>query len=333
MNRHEFQQQVRHFRAGKISLDQLTDRVFAGANQLGSAPVFTEAMEAVVATLADQGELPALKLRPVDAHKGSFGRVLLIGGSRGMGGAIALSAMAALRSGSGLVTAAIPESVADTVASFDPCIMTLPCRDNGGQFSSLPSILKQQLPLSDVIAIGPGMGRGVDRYFLESVLGVDKPVVIDADAIHVLADAHLAISKRSAPTILTPHPGEFSNLTNQEYADRAATEQAADLFAKENACVMVLKGHRTLVTDGTTNYRNESGNVGMASAGSGDVLTGVIASLVGQGYSAFEAATLGVYLHGRAGDFAAEELGAVSMVASDILDSLSDAFQAHGNAT
>ena len=342
MNRYQFEQHARHFRSGSISLQQLSDLVFAGVNKAEPPVEILEAVEVIesadfVASAAEEPpeemaydiSLPSIKIRPTDAHKGDFGRVLAIGGSRGMGGSIALTSMAAMRSGSGLVTAAIPESIAETVAGFDPCLMTLPCRDSNGHFSSVPTKLKEMLPTVDAIAIGPGMGREVDRYFLEAVLGTDLPVVMDADAINVFADAHLSVSKRNAATVLTPHPGEFSNLTNHEYADRTEMESAAVAYAKEHSCVMVLKGSQTLVTDGTKRYANQSGNVGMATAGSGDVLTGVIASLLGQGYAAFEAAVLGVHLHGRAGDVAAQEFGTVGLVATDILNAIAEAIHLH----
>jgi len=153
--------------------------------------------------------------------------------------------------------------------------MTMPCRESDGHFSSVPAELKKSLEIADVIAVGPGMGREVDRYFLEAILEVSQTVVIDADAIHVLADAHMAISKREAATILTPHPGEFSNLTNRKYETRGEMESAAKEFAASNSCVVALKGQGTFVTNGQRDFINRSGNVGLATAGSGDVLTGV----------------------------------------------------------
>lgn len=330
MKRHQFQQHARHFRSGRISLNELTDLVYGDSKEVAAVTMAKEAQDEVVASIATAGgeaSLPEMKPRPINAHKGVFGRVLAIGGSRGMGGAIGLTAMAALRSGSGLATAAIPESIATIVAGFDPCIMTVPCRDSDGHFSSVTDDLRKQMESADVIAIGPGMGREVDRYFLEAVLDSTKPVVVDADAIHVLADARLPIAKRNSATVLTPHPGEFSNLMNKEYSDRAEMESAAIEYAKENKCIVVLKGHRTLVTDGVREFRNASGNVGMATGGSGDVLTGVVASLIGQNYGAFDAAVLGVHVHGRAGDFAAEQFGDVSMVALDVLECLPAAFK------
>lgn len=344
MKRHQFEQHARHFRSGRISLNQLIDLVFGDGKELavlGAAPE----PEIVMASVADVGEgaeegvkgdgdaggggvfVPALKPRPIDGHKGDFGRVLLIGGSRSMAGAISLSSMAALRSGSGVVVAAVPEEVSQVVAGFDPCVITVPCRDSDGHFSSVTEGLKKQMQSADVVAVGPGMGREVDRYFMQAILELEQPLVIDADGIHSLAESHALIGSRKGVTVLTPHPGEFSNLTNKQYADRAEMEAAATVYAKENGCVMVLKGRRTLVTDGVRQYRNESGNAGMATAGSGDVLTGVITSLIGQGYDPFNASVLGVYVHGRAGDFAAEQFGEISMVATDVLDSLTSAFK------
>ena len=328
MKRHQFEQHARHFRSGRISLNQLIDFVYGDAKEVAVVDARLDD-DVVTASVANEVSVPGLKPRPVDAHKGDFGRVLFVGGSLGMAGAISLSAMAALRSGSGLVTAAIPESIAQVVAGFDPCLMTIPCRDSNGHFSSVTEDLKTQLEVADVVAVGPGMGREVDRYFLQAVLEVSQPIVIDADGLHLLADSHALFGKREGATVLTPHPGEFSNLTNKDYSSRAEMESEAVKFAKEQNSIIVLKGNRTLVTDGTREYRNVSGNAGMATAGSGDVLTGVIASLVGQGYDAFSAALLGVHVHGRAGDFAAEKCGQTSMVASDVLDCLAAAFKSH----
>lgn len=332
MNRHQFEQHARHFRAGRISLNQLIDLVYGDGKQIAVVADTAKQEsdgEVVVASVANEVPVPALKPRPVDAHKGNFGRVLLIGGSRSMAGAVSLSAMAALRSGSGLVTAAVPEVISEVVAGFDPCIMTVACRDSDGHFSSVTDGLKKQMAVADVVAVGPGMGREVDRYFMQAIMELEQPLVIDADGIHSLAESHALISGRKGATVLTPHPGEFSNLTNKEYADRSEMESAAVAWAAEQGCVVVLKGHQTLVTDGVRQFRNASGNVGMATAGSGDVLTGVIASLIGQGHDPFESSVLGVHVHGRAGDFAAEKFGHVSMVASDILDSLAAAFKSH----
>lgn len=328
MKRHQFEQHARHFRSGRISLNQLIDLVYGDAKEV--AVVGAESTDDVVmAQAANDVAVPALKPRPVDAHKGDFGRVLLIGGSRGMAGAISLSGMAALRSGSGLVTAAIPDSIADVAAGFDPCLMTIPCRDSKGHFSSVTDDLKKAMEVADVIAIGPGMGREVDRYFLQSILEATQPIVVDADGLHLLAESHALFRNRKGATVLTPHPGEFSNLANKEFGNRNDMEAAAVNFAKEQKCVVVLKGHQTLVTDGSREYRNVSGNAGMATAGSGDVLTGVVASLIGQGYEPFEASVMGVHVHGRAGDFAAEKYGQVAMVASDVLNSLASAFKSH----
>lgn len=329
MKRHQFEQHARHFRSGRISLNQLTELVFGDAKEVAIV-VQAKDGDTVMASIDNEVSVPPLRQRPVDAHKGDFGRVLLVGGSRGMAGAISLSAMAALRTGSGLVTAAVPESIGEIVAGFDPCVMTISCRDSDGHFSTMNSDdLKQQLQTADVIAMGPGMGRDVDRYFIQSLLESTQPLVIDADGLFLIAESHSLLSNRKAPTVLTPHPGEFENLANKKFESRGEMEAAAIEYASEKKCIVVLKGHNTLVTDGARKYHNETGNAGMATGGSGDVLTGVIASLIGQGHAAFDAAVLGVHLHGRAGDFAAEKFGVVSMVASDILDSLAAATKSH----
>ena len=199
MKRHQFEQHARHFRSGRISLNQLTELVFGDAKEVAvvvSSDAVTD--DTLVASIDNEVSVPALKSRPVDAHKGDFGRVLMIGGSRGMAGAISLSAMAALRAGSGLVTTAIPESIADVVAGFDPCMMTISCRDSDGHFSSMNSDeLKKQLQTADVIAMGPGMGREVDRYFVNALLDVAQPLVIDADGLYLLDQSHTLIANRT----------------------------------------------------------------------------------------------------------------------------------------
>lgn len=326
MKRHQFEQHARHFRSGTISLNQLIDMVYGSGKEIAVIPP-SEAPVAVQVA-GESYPFPKLKRRPTDAHKGDFGSILLVGGCRGMAGAISLAAMAAMRSGSGRVTVAVPESIADVVAGFDPCYMTLPCPDSSGHFSiGVRNEISETMENNDVVAIGPGMGREVDRLVLEALLETDKPLVIDADGLFLIGKHSMRIEDRKAPTILTPHEGEFSALVGGTFTSRTETEAAAIEFAKNKSVTMVLKGHGTLVTDGTQTYRNQTGNPGMATGGSGDVLTGVIASLLGQGYGPMDAAVLGVCLHGKAGDLAAESLGVASMVATDILDALADAFK------
>jgi NAD(P)H-hydrate epimerase len=270
-----------------------------------------------------------LPTRDEQSHKGDFGRVLMIGGSRGMSGAIAMSGIAALRSGSGLLKIATPDSIQDSVAGFSPCLMTVGIESKKGHFNS-GSIdqLLEEAEWADVVAIGPGLGRYdsqqkiVETFYSE----LPQPLIVDADALNLLADSEAALTQHKGLRVLTPHPGEFQRLQECKTTDRETMADMAVEMAYEAQVTVVLKGHRTLVTDGNERFLNRTGNPGMATAGSGDVLTGVIASLVGQGLDPFEASRLGVHLHGMAGDIAAEAVGQTSMIATDLIDSLPAAF-------
>lgn len=274
----------------------------------------------------------AIKLptRDEHSHKGDFGRVLMIGGSRGMSGAIAMSGIAALRSGSGLLKIATPDSIQESVASFSPCLMTVGVESKKGHFGS-GSIdqLLEEAEWADVIAIGPGMGRfRSQQKIVETLYGeLPQPLIVDADALNLLADSDAALTQHKGLRVLTPHPGEFQRLQECKTTDRETMADMAAEMAFESQVAVVLKGHQTLVTDGNERFVNRTGNPGMATAGSGDVLTGIIASLVGQGLEPFEASRLGVHLHGLAGDIAAESVGQTSLIATDVIESLPAAFQ------
>ena len=276
-------------------------------------------------------ELPSLPPRDAETHKGDYGRALLVGGSRGMTGAIALSGLAALRGGAGLVTLAVPESVLDVVASFNPCYITVPLPehdDRPGQICA-PARTKIQALADNAtcVACGPGMGRsaGLDLLVAWLYEHLPQPLVIDADGLNGLANRPQGLADPGGPRILTPHPGEFRRLVGDKRFDRATAEAKSMELAREHQFVIVLKGHRTFVTDGERKYYNTTGNPGMATGGSGDVLTGIITALVCQGLATFEAAQLGAYLHGRAGDLAAEALGQAGMIASDQIQFLPQA--------
>jgi NAD(P)H-hydrate epimerase len=286
-------------------------------------------------------ELKGLPQRPEDSHKGDYGKLLLIGGSCTMPGAIALSAMASLRSGAGLVTVATAEVVHSIVAGFDPCVMTIPlcCSSNGTIKENADSLSQSvgSMGQYDAIAIGPGLGKSTDLMSLVSELYEKNrgPLIVDADALNLLAGESGGLPVPNGPRVLTPHEGEFVRLMQNNHdglnvdgvLTREDFEQAAFDLAGESQSVIALKGNVTFVTDGTMKWHNNTGNAGMATAGSGDVLTGVITALVGQGMNVCEAVQLGVQVHGRAGDLAAAELGKVSMTALDIIDFLSVAFQ------
>ncbi len=277
--------------------------------------------------------LPVLKPRVQDGHKGLYGTVLVIAGGRGMAGAAALCGASALRSGAGLVRVATAAEVQPTVASFEPCYMTYPLpHDSEGLIRLEPSIpaLERLIASADVVALGPGLGQSDDirklvRWVIEST---DKPTVIDADGLNALAVEPGLLSALSRPVILTPHPGEFARLTGADVAAVQADRinSAARFAVTSEHLVIVLKGAGTVVTDGKRFYVNRTGNPGMATGGAGDVLTGVIAALVGQRLPAFESAQLGVYIHGLAGDIARDQSGMIGMIAGDIVDSLPDAF-------
>lgn len=276
--------------------------------------------------------LPLLSPRRADAHKGDFGRALLIGGSRGMSGAISLAGKAALRSGAGLVTLAVPSCVHDVVASLEPSYMTHGLADTSGQIAD--SSADAALALTGdatAVGLGPGLGRlgGIANLVERLYRAVQQPMVVDADALFALSERLDAMKSPSAARILTPHPGEFERLTGKRPRDAERIEAASELASAGGSnTVVVLKGHQSVITDGSRFSMNRTGNPGMATGGTGDVLTGVITALLCQGLEPFDAARLGVHAHGLAGDLAAEELGQVSMVASDLIDYLPKAFRA-----
>jgi ADP-dependent NAD(P)H-hydrate dehydratase len=277
--------------------------------------------------------LPVLPPRRPESHKGDFGRALLVGGSRGMTGAIALAGMAALRSGAGLVTLAVPDTCLEVAAGFEPCYMTvpLPCDDEGRlSWASHERIVDLARPAT-CVALGPGLGRSrdLDRLVAWLYQNVAQPIVVDADALNALSVDPDHLAHPAGPRILTPHPGEFRRLIgdqDQRFGPNDLTGEAIRV-AQQHNMVLVLKGHRTLVTDGQRCFFNTTGNPGMSTGGAGDVLTGVVTALVCQGLAPFEAAQLGVYVHGLAGDLAAEQRGQVSLTAADLVRCLAAAFQ------
>ncbi len=271
-------------------------------------------------------QIPAAPLRSDEAHKGDCGRVLVVAGSRGMSGAACLAGKAALRGGAGLVTVAVPFGILEVVAGYEPSYLTLglPDDDHGRIHSSASGQLSRALLKQSSFAVGPGLGQSPALLELVADLyrTVPLPGVFDADALNLLAKrSYLLKRPADAPVrILTPHVGEFARLTelSVETIQANRTQHAAD-FALKNNLIVVLKGKNTVITDGRRVAINTTGNSGMATGGTGDVLTGVLASLLAQGMSGFDAAQLGVHLHGLAGDLAAEELSKPGMIASDLL--------------
>ena len=278
-------------------------------------------------SLTIDNSIPAWPLRSREAHKGDFGRVLLIGGSRGMSGAIGLSGMAALRAGAGLVTIATANRCLETVASLNPCYMTLALDDDAQgriaepQLASITSAINR----SDVIAVGPGLGRSdlLTQMVKRLDQSLTQPLVIDADALFALSpmrDRKPAAGLR----VMTPHAAEFERMTGQTYSNRLAMEQAAIDWARSQHAVVVLKGAGTLVTDGERAWRASVGHPGMASGGMGDVLTGMIAALLAQPLDSWQAIRLAVHWHGLSGDCAALRGSEPSLTALDVIDSLAE---------
>lgn len=255
-------------------------------------------------------------------HKGDFGKILLLCGSRGYTGAAALSAMGALRTGAGLVFLGVPESIyaIEACKLNEPVVFPLPDVDGMLSEQAIPDILNR-LPRLDAVLIGCGLGQSQGTMaVLKAVLeNAECPVVVDADGINLLARNINLLRERTAPTILTPHDGEFARLGGVLAGDRMAS--ARD-FAEQTGCILLLKGHRTCISDGKVCYENTTGNPGMAVGGSGDVLAGMIVSLLGQGIAPLEAAACGAWLHGAAGDLCASQLGQYGMLPTDMLNVL-----------
>ncbi len=259
-------------------------------------------------------------------HKGDCGKVLVIAGSLGMSGAAVLSSYAALRSGAGLVTAAIPKSIHEVVAKSIHEAMTIPLKETDGSISksAIPD-MENALNAADVCAIGPGLSRKEDIIeVVAAVLSSGVPCVVDADALYALKDNMQILKDKKGAAVLTPHPMEMSRLTGYTLEEiEKNRENVAIELAKEYNVTVVLKGHKTVIAspDGEAHI-NTTGNNGMATGGSGDVLTGIIAAFIAQGVKPYEAAVLSVFIHGMAGDVAADKKGEFSLIAGDIIEEL-----------
>jgi NAD(P)H-hydrate epimerase len=250
-----------------------------------------------------------------------------------MSGAAAIAAKSALRSGAGLVNLAVPKSILPIVAAIEPSYTTAPlAEDRSGKICAraVRDILNLAAQ-SDAAAFGPGIGKSnaLQSIVLALIAQKDLRLVIDADGLNNLAKDPTWPSRKNASLILTPHPGEFKKLWNGLFRKQMPDDRTdrATALAEKTGCTIVLKGAATVVTGQDKVYVNTTGNPGMATAGAGDVLTGVITALAGQGLSDFDAAVLGVYLHGLAGDIAVKKIGTVSLIATDIIKGLPKAFK------
>lgn len=278
-------------------------------------------------------DLPHLPRRDAAGHKGTYGKVLVVAGSRGMSGAAVLCGRAALRSGAGLVQVACPHDVQNVVAAAYPAYTTFGIRQHtDGTFGDgTAEEVVELAEAADVVVIGPGLGRAPGTVtFVRQVLAdlTRATVLLDADGLFAVSPFRPEMTSDSATLIMTPHPGEFARLTGRDAPTTdLERELAAVRFARTFGGIMLLKGAGTVVTDGVNVYRNTTGNPGMGTGGSGDVLSGVIAALVGQGLGALDAAVLGAWVHGRAGDLGAAVLGQTALTAPDLLDHLPAAFK------
>jgi ADP-dependent NAD(P)H-hydrate dehydratase len=251
--------------------------------------------------------VPRLPARAAEGHKGDYGHVVIVGGSRGMAGAVGLAAMAALRSGSGLVSVAVPEPSLAIVAGYEPSYMTWPLpadeagRVAGGAFSALEPLLKR----ATAVAVGPGIGRSeaLTGLVFELFESLELPLVVDADGLNALAERAWPVPR--AARLLTPHPGEYRRLCPDAPRDRSELDAHALKWGEAKQVTLILKGHRSLIADAGKASWNSTGNPGMATGGTGDVLTGIVTALIGQGLAPGEAARLACHVHGRAGDLAA----------------------------
>lgn len=266
--------------------------------------------------------LSILPDRDICGHKGDFGKILLLCGSRGFTGAAYLAAMGALRTGAGLTFLGVPESIyeIEAVKLNEPVVFPLADLDGKLSEAAIPDIL-ERLPKMDAVLIGPGLGQSEGTFaVVKTVLeNAQCPVVLDADGINLTAAHKDILRGRTNPTVLTPHTGEFARLGGDPKADRRA---AAEAMARDLGCILLLKGHNTVITDGERTYINPTGNPGMAVGGSGDVLSGIIVSLLGQGIAPLEAAACGAWLHGAAGDICADGIGQYGMLPTDMLNVL-----------
>ncbi|MDR1485767.1 MAG: NAD(P)H-hydrate dehydratase [Planctomycetaceae bacterium] len=285
-------------------------------------------------------ELPKYVVREENSHKGTFGIVLGVGGCFGMAGSVAMAGRAGLLVGAGLSRLAVPKTILNTVAGFYPESTTIPLPEdrNGKIATNAFNKLIQNTITATSLFIGTGLGRsaGLDKLvpkFLQQLDILEKPngIVVDADALNALS-GQMPVFKRQN-IIFTPHSAELKRLIQNNQCQNIPDENdlinrinVTKIFAKNYNVIVVLKGHKTIITDGINVFiNNKTGNAGMATGGSGDVLTGMIAGLIARGFSVFNAAKLGVYLHGAAGDIAAKKYGQESLTATNILETIPNA--------
>ncbi|MBN2307428.1 MAG: NAD(P)H-hydrate dehydratase [Candidatus Hydrogenedentes bacterium] len=274
-----------------------------------------------------------LPARPPESHKGTFGHVLILAGSRGFTGAARLAATAAGRSGAGLVTVGVPESLGDVVGAALLEAMSLPLPETEAESFSAAAVAPALASAAarQAVVLGPGISQHPEtrQFVLDFVRQCPTPLLIDADGLNALSAAPEVLNEAAARVVVTPHPGEMARLCGQSVGEvQRARERTAAQFAERHGYVVVLKGQRSVIAaeDGICRV-NPTGNAGLATGGTGDVLSGLIGGLMAQGMDAFNAAVLGVYVHGKAGDLAAERMTQRGMLAGDVLDAIPQAWR------
>ncbi|MGC8977382.1 MAG: NAD(P)H-hydrate dehydratase [Candidatus Ratteibacteria bacterium] len=269
-----------------------------------------------------------LKDREKNTHKGNYGHLFIIGGSPGLTGAVCLAGMSALRSGCGLVTIGIPEGLNQIIEIKLTEVMSLPLPETPDHYFSVDAFEKTIEFIdkkADSVLIGPGISLHPEtkKFVMKIIPEIKKPLIIDADALKIISENLEVLKILKEKPILTPHPGEMSYLTGLKVEEIQRNRKViAENFAKRYNAILILKGYRTVVTDGENTYINLTGNPGMATAGAGDVLAGIIGGLLATGEEKFISAKYGVLIHGLAGDLAKKEKGEISLIASDIIEKL-----------
>ena len=321
------------FMAPKVGLFLYPGNTFTGEVKvvnIGIPYTLIEEVPSQIFSIEKEEMSKLLPIRPMRSNKGTYGKVLAIGGSLGMSGAISLTSLAAYRVGCGTVTAVVPWSIIEIMQVKLTEVMSLPMAENDGFFDiAAKGQLQEVIKKYNIVAIGPGMGRtNATLEMLKVVLASDKPCVIDADALYFIPLVLDLLKQRKAPTLLTPHPGEMARMTGKSIEEILENPVSyAQKFAKDFGVILLLKIEKTVIADWSGNiYINRCGNQGMAKGGSGDALTGIVAGLLAQHMAPIDAAKLGVYLQTRAADLAKEELSQYSYLASDTIMFLSRVF-------
>ncbi len=270
-----------------------------------------------------------LPQRAADAHKYSCGSLLVIAGSATMPGAAALVGLAALRAGAGVVSVLTAPEAQPIVASFSPCLMVDRLSESPADLDAAREKINASTKNKQVLAFGPGLGRDprLQPLAVELYETFSGCLVIDADGLNLLADARCILARHAGPRILTPHLGEFRRLIGNANLDIHAARQHVAKFADEHKVVTLLKGPHSRISDGQRSHDNPTGNAALATAGSGDVLAGIVAGLAAQGLEPWQAAVSGAFLHGLAGELAGETFGVLSVIATDIIEHLPAAFK------